>query len=230
MRAWPSGIAQELTNLAPKQFLTIKEPSRLKAEYLQASAGLSLTVIGWAGPAYSLESSIDFMTWVSVVSLNQSNWQDRLDQSAVRPRAIKILSRARIVNPRRTDSSGGESTLSADSQPFQARFLATGRNLIVITNPILIGEFFPQRIGLSCEDVDGFLALQEVVEPLSNGLACGSVRAVWIRHLQGHALDTDANKLTEQRLSCGCVPKSPTEVHHHLERVLPGVLITGLLV
>ena len=69
MRAWPSGIVQELTNVAPKQFLTIKEPSRLKAEYLQASAGLSLTVIGWAGPAYSLESSIDFMTWVSVVSL-----------------------------------------------------------------------------------------------------------------------------------------------------------------
>jgi hypothetical protein len=66
---WPSGIVQELTNVAPKQFLTVKEPSRLKAEYLQAGGGLSLTVLGWAGPAYSLESSIDFMTWVSVVSL-----------------------------------------------------------------------------------------------------------------------------------------------------------------
>jgi hypothetical protein len=56
----------------------VKEPSKLKAEYLPAGAGVALTITGWRGPAYSLESSMDFKTWVSVALLtNQTgrlNW------------------------------------------------------------------------------------------------------------------------------------------------------------
>jgi hypothetical protein len=66
---WPSGIVQELTNVAPKQFLTVKEPSKLGAAFQSQSGELLLTLTGGKGLVYSLESSTDLVTWASLVLL-----------------------------------------------------------------------------------------------------------------------------------------------------------------
>ena len=60
---WPSGIVQELDNVAPKQFLTIKEPPKIKVERLPSGAGIYLTIVGGRGLVYSLECSADFKNW-----------------------------------------------------------------------------------------------------------------------------------------------------------------------
>ena len=69
---WPSGAVQEMRNIAPKQFLTIKEPSRLKAQYLPGSNAFYLSLQGGPGLNYSIESSRDFMTWVPVTTMSNA--------------------------------------------------------------------------------------------------------------------------------------------------------------
>jgi hypothetical protein len=66
---WPSGTVQELTNVAARQFLTIKEPSRLNAHYLAAAAEFYLSLQGGRGLAYSIESSPDFVNWAPIATL-----------------------------------------------------------------------------------------------------------------------------------------------------------------
>jgi enediyne biosynthesis protein E4 len=66
---WPSGIVQELTNVAPRQFLTIKEPSWLKANISPDGSEFYLTIIGWNGLVYSLESSTNLANWNFVTML-----------------------------------------------------------------------------------------------------------------------------------------------------------------
>jgi hypothetical protein len=63
---WPSGVVQELTNVAPKQFLTLREPSKITAQYASASDELYLGVAGGRGLVYSIESSFDFRNWTSI--------------------------------------------------------------------------------------------------------------------------------------------------------------------
>src|SRR5262249_48810449 len=43
---WPSGATQELTNVAPRQFLTIKEPSRFTAQRMPGSTDFYLSLKG----------------------------------------------------------------------------------------------------------------------------------------------------------------------------------------
>jgi hypothetical protein len=66
---WPSGAVQELTNVASKQFLTIREPFRLKAQYFPGDAGLYLSIFGQQGSTYAIESSQDFVTWATEMLL-----------------------------------------------------------------------------------------------------------------------------------------------------------------
>ena len=67
---WPSGAIQEMTNIAPRQFLTIKEPSKLNAQVpVQGSSDFSLSLQGARGLVYSIESSPDFKTWKLVTVL-----------------------------------------------------------------------------------------------------------------------------------------------------------------
>jgi hypothetical protein len=66
---WPSGAVQELTNVAARQFLTIKEPSRLNAHYLAGPAEFYLSLQGGRGLAYSIESSPDFVNWTPLATL-----------------------------------------------------------------------------------------------------------------------------------------------------------------
>jgi hypothetical protein len=66
---WPSGAVQQLTNVAPRQFLTMKEPSRLKAHCLAGTAEFYLSLEGGRGLAYSIESSPDLVNWTPIAML-----------------------------------------------------------------------------------------------------------------------------------------------------------------
>jgi hypothetical protein len=66
---WPPGMVQEFSNVAAKQFLTVKEPSRLGASFQSQSGEFLLTLTGGKGLVYSLESSSDFANWTSIASL-----------------------------------------------------------------------------------------------------------------------------------------------------------------
>jgi hypothetical protein len=85
---WPSGIVQEFSNVAARQFLTVKEPSRLGASFQSQSGEFLLTLTGGKGLVYSLESSGDLGSWNSIADLtNQTGtvmWTNQvlgLDQS-----------------------------------------------------------------------------------------------------------------------------------------------------
>jgi hypothetical protein len=60
---------QELTNVAPRQFLTIEEPSQLKATISPDCAAFYLSIVGWSGVVYSLESSTNLTDWNFVTTL-----------------------------------------------------------------------------------------------------------------------------------------------------------------
>jgi len=62
---WPSGIVQELTNIAPKQFIVIREPSRLAVERLPGSDLLQFTLEGGRGIPYAIEESADLSSWTA---------------------------------------------------------------------------------------------------------------------------------------------------------------------
>jgi hypothetical protein len=55
---WPSGIVQELHDVAPKQFLTVTEPARLQA--LKAGA---FRIQSWKGMAFEVQTSTDLDRW-----------------------------------------------------------------------------------------------------------------------------------------------------------------------
>jgi hypothetical protein len=83
---WPSGAIQELTNIAPRQFLTIREPSRLKAQYLGQGAGLSFSLEGGRGLTYSIQSSVDFLSWTTTaVVTNQTGIVTWTNQASAEP-------------------------------------------------------------------------------------------------------------------------------------------------
>ncbi len=60
---WPSGIVQELTNMAPKQFLKVREPSKLTAGATTLNGPIGLTLTGAKGRVYAIERSHDFIQW-----------------------------------------------------------------------------------------------------------------------------------------------------------------------
>jgi hypothetical protein len=82
---WPSGIVQELTNVAAKQFLTVKEPSKLAANFQPQTGEFHVVLTGGKGLVYALESSTDFSSWTSSASLtNQTGvviWTNQLSDS-----------------------------------------------------------------------------------------------------------------------------------------------------
>ena len=55
---WPSGIVQELHDVAPKQFLTVTEPTRLQSR----GAGV-LRIQSWKGMAFEVQASTDLNQW-----------------------------------------------------------------------------------------------------------------------------------------------------------------------
>jgi len=60
---WPSGSVQQLPNIAAKQFLTVKEPSRLNASFQPQSGEVQVSITGGQKLAYLVESSTDLVNW-----------------------------------------------------------------------------------------------------------------------------------------------------------------------
>jgi hypothetical protein len=61
---WPSGIVQELHDVAPKQLLTVQEPARLQA----SEAGV-LRIQSWKGMAFDLQVSTDLAQWFPLTTV-----------------------------------------------------------------------------------------------------------------------------------------------------------------
>jgi hypothetical protein len=68
---WPSGTVQQFTNVAPRQFLTITEPSRLLATVTNGAP--QFTLKGGLNLSYDLQSSTDLKGWSSIGSLTITN-------------------------------------------------------------------------------------------------------------------------------------------------------------
>jgi len=71
---WPSGILQELKNVSPGQFLTVKEPARLESSGNQADGNFQFILRGGKGSSYVIETSLDLIQWnrLSVITNLQS--------------------------------------------------------------------------------------------------------------------------------------------------------------
>lgn len=75
---WPSGIVQELHDVAPKQFLTVTEPARLQA----SEAGV-LRIQSWKGMAFDVQVSTDLVQWPPLTTVtNLSGTLDFTDPDA----------------------------------------------------------------------------------------------------------------------------------------------------
>jgi hypothetical protein len=68
---WPSGIVQELQDVAAKQFLTVREPSKLSGSLTNGNLGLGLQ--GGKGVVYRIDSSEDLAAWSSWTVLTNSS-------------------------------------------------------------------------------------------------------------------------------------------------------------
>jgi hypothetical protein len=60
---WPSGIVQELRNVAARQILTVTERPRLEPTVKVLSGMVELKVRGWKGFTYAIEASSNLITW-----------------------------------------------------------------------------------------------------------------------------------------------------------------------
>jgi hypothetical protein len=68
---WPSGIVQELTNIVPRQILTITEPPQLMAGITNGAP--QITLRSWRGMEYDVQSSTDLANWSLLESLSVTN-------------------------------------------------------------------------------------------------------------------------------------------------------------
>jgi hypothetical protein len=81
---WPSGIVQEFTNVAAKQLLTVKEPSKLGVDFSPTNGEFRLTLTGGRGLVYSVDNSPDLVNWSPFLLLtNQTGkvvWTNQLPE------------------------------------------------------------------------------------------------------------------------------------------------------
>ena len=68
---WPSGTVQELHDVATKQFLTVTEPARLKANVVEDQFQLALN--GGIGFTYDVQTSTNLIDWTSLTKLATTN-------------------------------------------------------------------------------------------------------------------------------------------------------------
>ena len=61
---WPSGIVQELQEVAPNQILTVTEPARL-----QVFGAGAFRVQSWKGMAFEVQASTDLKQWSPVTTV-----------------------------------------------------------------------------------------------------------------------------------------------------------------
>ena len=68
---WPSGTIQELHNVGTDQFLTVKEPARLKSSMIGGQYQLVLN--GGVGFTYDVRASTNLVDWISLTNLVTTN-------------------------------------------------------------------------------------------------------------------------------------------------------------
>ena len=66
---WPSGIVQELKNVAADQILTVNEPTRLEPHLLISDEIVELKVKSWTGLVHQIEASSDLVDWTHITTL-----------------------------------------------------------------------------------------------------------------------------------------------------------------
>jgi hypothetical protein len=78
---WPSGIVQELHDVAAKQSMTVTEPARLQA----LGAGV-IRIQSWKGMAFEVQSSTDLERWLPVTTVtNLTGALEFTDPDAANP-------------------------------------------------------------------------------------------------------------------------------------------------
>ena len=66
---WPSGIVQEIQNVAANQTLTLTEPSKLEPVLVLRNGLVGLEVKSWKGFVYTIEASSDLVHWTGLTAL-----------------------------------------------------------------------------------------------------------------------------------------------------------------
>ena len=66
---WPSGIVQELHNVAANQILTVTELAKLEPYVNRANGLVELKMKSWKGFVYDIEASNDLKTWTRLTTL-----------------------------------------------------------------------------------------------------------------------------------------------------------------
>lgn len=78
---WPSGLVQELRDVAPRQSLTVTEPVRLQA----LAAGV-LRIPSWKMMAFEVQASPDLKQWTPVTTVtNLSGLLEFIDPDLAKP-------------------------------------------------------------------------------------------------------------------------------------------------
>jgi hypothetical protein len=92
---WPSGIIQELSNIAPRQFIDMVEPPRIIALGIEANEFL-LQVQG-AEMGSWIDASHDFINWEPLTNVSSSPLQ--LRSLSLSPSTLRRLSIASVLLP-----------------------------------------------------------------------------------------------------------------------------------
>jgi enediyne biosynthesis protein E4 len=79
---WPSGTAQELHNVAAKQFFTITEPPRLSALRSSSNGPFQMQLTCWPGFDFAVETSSNLIDWMSWTRVTTTNRMTRIDDPA----------------------------------------------------------------------------------------------------------------------------------------------------
>jgi hypothetical protein len=82
---WPSGIVQQFTNVTPKQFMTVREPSRLAAQPALQQGSVNLTLSGAKGQIYAIERSTNLTVWEEWKRITNSAARELINEPATSP-------------------------------------------------------------------------------------------------------------------------------------------------
>lgn len=66
---WPSGIVQELHNVAANQILTVTEPAKLEPFFNVANGAVELKVKSWPGFVDQIQASTNLIDWTQLTTL-----------------------------------------------------------------------------------------------------------------------------------------------------------------
>lgn len=86
---WPSGIVQEFSDLPPKQFLTIREPSKLSVS-TQPSGEVVMKLRGAKNCVYGITRSSDLLNWSAWLTVTNKSAEDVVDLGPPRDQGMFV--------------------------------------------------------------------------------------------------------------------------------------------